>query len=143
MYFKTEQISKMLYFLQKRKRNRQLFFVRHAFFTSLYSFLLGNLVRVESILASYKENDYDFGIDGAIVSGLLEVSMDHATALVDALSRGQNNIVNALSLICGLACLAEKDSLMIEERCSCSITIFYIISSFFFFFLSIFPFFFF
>jgi len=72
--------------------------------------------RVSSVLRSYTNNEYDFGLDATAVMNLTSVTITDAKKLVDSLSRNDSGIINALSLLVVCICLSDSKQRLETDR---------------------------
>jgi hypothetical protein len=72
--------------------------------------------RVSSILRTYTNDEYDFGLDATAVMNLTSIPISDAKAIVNSLSQNDSGVINALSLLVVIICLAESKQRMEPDR---------------------------
>lgn len=74
--------------------------------------------RVQSIIRTYVHEEYDFGLDATAVMNLTSIPVIDAKAMVDSLARNDSGIVNSITLLIVIICLADSKQRLEAERIS-------------------------
>ncbi len=74
------------------------------------------LGRVQGIIRTYREGDFDFGVDASTLAALTGIDAEKSAELVKLHARNSSGIVNILSV---LATLTGKDNDKVFLLCYC------------------------
>lgn len=66
-------------------------------------------LRTTTVIKSYTEGEYDFGIDFALIVTLTGMSADDAKAMIRSHAKNDTGIINALTFLVTLICLSDSD----------------------------------
>lgn len=65
--------------------------------------------RTTTVIKSYTDGEYDFGIDFALIMTLTGMSTDDAKAMIRSHAKNDTGIINALTFLVTLICLSDSD----------------------------------
>lgn len=65
--------------------------------------------KATSILKTYTDGEYDFGIDFALIMTLTAMNVEESKAMIRSHAKNDTGVINALTFMITLTCLADSD----------------------------------